>query len=93
MEPKDNIRPNHGIDELNKKLYERDSGDFQIRRSKLTPFYKTVNKIWEEPTTSISPKKISSLWLKILLLSFSFFFGSSWFGLVRLFQWDKCSVR
>lgn len=74
--------PGHGIEELKKKLYERDSGDFQVRRSNLNPYYKPVNKTWPEPVQPTPIKSAGNIWLKVLGGSFLFFIiaiGVAWY--------------
>jgi hypothetical protein len=83
MEPDKNVS-DRGIEELKKKLYERGGDDFQVRRSNLAPYYKTVNKTWAEETIpNLEPvKPTSSIWWKILIFSFLFFvlaLGSAWY--------------
>ena len=68
--PLDNV-PERGIERLKKKLYEREGGDFSVRRSDLDPLYKGVNRDWKNE--SEEAKKPGDVWLKILLFSFLFF--------------------
>lgn len=73
MDSNSNV-PDHGLEELQKKLYERGGGNFQVRRSELPPVYKDVNRTWAQDQMAgnkVSPRK--SWWLKILAGSFLFF--------------------
>lgn len=64
--------PERGLEELEKKLYERAGGDFKVRRTDLSPIYRGVNTDW--PTgAGTPPKKGSNAWLKVLIGSFIFF--------------------
>lgn len=66
--------PKHGIEDLEKKLYNRDSGDFKVRRSNLDPYYRDVNKTWAEETPEpVIAKSNGNVWVKVLGLSFLFF--------------------
>lgn len=82
MESNDNPTPNRGIEELKKKLYERDGGNFQVRRSNLNPYYKQTNKTWTDQPKSAEVKQGGNIWLKVLGLSFLFFLvaaGAAWY--------------
>lgn len=81
MESNDNPVHNRGIEELKKKLYQRDGGGFQVRRSNLNPYYKSVNKTWAEQS-KVVPAKLGKIWLKVLGISFLFFLiaiGVAWY--------------
>lgn len=88
MDP-NNSGSDHGIEELKKKLYDRDSGDFKVRRSDLSPVYGEVNKTWKDPESAKTvslPKKRGDIWLKILAFSFLFFIaalGVAWYMFVQ----------
>ncbi len=83
MESTNNPTPNNrGIEELKKKLYERDGGNFQVRRSNLNPYYKSVNKTWTTQPNVSGTKRAGNIWLKILGISFVFFLlalGAAWY--------------
>jgi len=82
MELNNNQTPERGIEELKKKLYERDGGDFKVRRSNLAPYYKSVNKTWREQPGVVPTKAPGSIWLKVLGFSFVFFLitiGAAWY--------------
>ncbi|MCX6712963.1 MAG: hypothetical protein NTY66_02010, partial [Candidatus Vogelbacteria bacterium] len=68
--------PDHGLEELQKKLYDRAGGDFKVRRSDLDPVYKGVNQDWpvEVSPPGLRPKK--SIWFRLLLWSFIFFLAA-----------------
>lgn len=76
MESSNNhLSDQQGIEELKKKLYERGGGDFQVRRSRLSPFYKNVNRTWEPEAIppSFGSKPRANIWLRVLGFSFVFF--------------------
>lgn len=59
------------MEDLEKKLYDREAGDFEVRRSELGPVYHNVNRNWpDEPMVKNAGQ---NPWFKVLIGSFLFF--------------------
>lgn len=89
--PNEQEPPVGGLEKLEKKLYERSSDDFSVRRSGLSPVYKEINRAWlDDALPRPTGKKKMNPWFKFFWVAFIFFVIT--LGLSAYFLWRGTGV-
>ncbi|MEK7478081.1 MAG: hypothetical protein AAB645_01800 [Patescibacteria group bacterium] len=77
----------YGIEDLQRKLYSQEGGNFKVRRSTLSPNYKNITRTWMDDALNTGSAKSPHSWLvKLFIGSVIFFIGAMALGSYLFFQ-------